>query len=60
MSFEEKSTWIYLGSRWWRTGRYLAIILGRAQDGRLAEVPYVGTMLWTIGVAIASSIVGRS
>lgn len=40
-------------------GAYLATILGRAQDGPLTEVPHVGAMLWTIGAAIAASIVGH-
>jgi hypothetical protein len=35
------------------------IILGRAEGAAIAEVPYVGTMLWTIGAAIIASIVGR-
>lgn len=59
MSFEEKNTWVYAAVSLLAYGAYLAIILGRAQDVPLAEVPYAGTMLWTIGAAIAASIVGR-
>lgn len=36
---------------------YLVIILGRAGPGPVAEVPYVATMLWTIGLAIVAAIV---
>lgn len=59
MSFEEKNTWIYAVVTVVASGAYLATILGRAQDGPLTEVPYVGAMLWTIGGAIAASIVGH-
>jgi hypothetical protein len=59
MSFEEKNTWVYAAISLVAYGAYLAIILGRAQGVPLAEVPYAGTMLWTIGAAIAASIVGR-
>jgi hypothetical protein len=38
---------------------YLGIILGRAEDIPFAEVPYVSTMLWTIGIAIVLSIAGN-
>jgi hypothetical protein len=59
MSFEERNTWIYAAVSLVAYGAYVAIILGRAQGVPLAEVPYVGTMLWTIGAAIVASIVGR-
>jgi hypothetical protein len=59
MSFEEKNVWIYAAVSLAAFGAYVVIILGRAQGIPLAEVPYVGVMLWTIGAAIAASIVGR-
>ena len=59
MSFEEKNTWVYAAISLVAYGAYLAIILGRAQGVPLDEVPYAGTMLWTIGAAIAAAIVGR-
>jgi hypothetical protein len=58
MSFDEKNTWIYALVSVGSFGAYVAIILGRAQGGPLTEVPYVGTMLLTIGIAVAASIVG--
>jgi hypothetical protein len=59
MTFEEKNTWIYALVTVGAFGAYLVIILGRAEGTPLTEVPYVGAMLWTIGAAIAASIVGR-
>jgi hypothetical protein len=59
MSFEEKGNWVYLVVSVVTYLAYLSIILGRAGDVPLAEVAYVSTMLWTIGIAIALSIVGN-
>ena len=57
MSSEEKRAWIMLVVSVVAYSIYLAIILGRAQGVPLAEVPYVATMLWTIGAAIVTAIV---
>ena len=59
MSFEEKNTWIYAVVSVAAFVAYVIVILGRAEGGPLADVPYVGPMLWTIGAAIVASIVGR-
>lgn len=59
MSFEEKGTWVFLVVNIVTYGAYLTVILGRAGNIPLAEVPYVSTMLWTIGIAIVLSIVGH-
>ena len=59
MSYEEKGSWVYLLVTAVTYAAYVLIILGRAQGGALAEVDYVPTMLGTIGVAIALTIVGR-
>jgi hypothetical protein len=59
MSFDEKGNWLYLVVSVVTYLAYVSIILGRAQDVPLAEVPYVSTMLWTIGIAVALSIVGN-
>lgn len=59
MSYEEKGEWVYLVANVLTYGAYLTIILGRAGSTPLAEVDYVPTMLWTIGIAIALTIVGR-
>ncbi len=59
MSYEEKGLWVYLVANVLTYGAYLAIVLGRGGATPLAEVDYVPTMLWAIGVAIALTIVGR-
>ena len=59
MSYEEKGEWVYLVANVLTYGAYISIILGRAGSTPLAEVDYVPIMLWTIGVAIALTIVGR-
>jgi hypothetical protein len=59
MSFEEKGTWVFLVASVSTYAFYLAVILGRADGGPLSEVSYVAVMLWTIGIAIALSILGH-
>jgi hypothetical protein len=57
MGSEERSTWVMLVVAIGAYAAYLAVILGQAAGTPLPEVPYVPTMLWTIGGAIAVSIV---
>ncbi len=59
MSYEERGQWVYLVANVLTFGAYLVIVLGQAANRPLAEVDYVSTMLWAIGVAIALSIGGR-
>jgi hypothetical protein len=59
MSFEERNTWVYAVVTLVAFGVYLVVVLGRAQDTPVADVPYVATMLWTIGAGIAAAIAGR-
>jgi len=59
MSFEEKGNWVFLVVNVVTYVAYLSVILGRAQDVPVTDVPYISTMLWTIGIAIALSIVGN-
>jgi hypothetical protein len=59
MSFEEKGTWVSVLVTVGTYVAYLIIILGRAEGTPLAEVSYVSTLLWTIGIAIALQIIGR-
>jgi len=59
VSYEEKGEWVYLVVNVLTYGTYLTIILGRAGSTPLAEVDYVPTMLWMIGLAIGLTIVGR-
>lgn len=56
MSFEERNAWIMGVVAVGGYATYLFIILGRAQAMPIAAVPYVATMLWTIGGAVVASI----
>jgi hypothetical protein len=56
MPWEEKSAWsMGIVTVATYTG-YLTIILGRAGQTPLVDVPYAGTLLWTIGAAIVAAI----
>ena len=59
MSYEEKGQWVYLVVTSVTTVAYLVLVIGQAGGGRLTDVDYVPILLWTIGVAIAASIVGH-
>lgn len=57
MALEEKRAWIMALVTACTYAVYLGIILSRAGDGPLTEVPYVATLLWTVGTAIVVTIV---
>ena len=60
MAFEEKSAWIMGFSAIGSYLAYLIVVLGRADhDIPLAEVSYVATLLWSIGIAVVATIVGH-
>lgn len=59
VAFQEKRAWILAVVTVGAYATYLAIVLGRAGDTPLAEVPYVATMLLTIGAAILAAIVSE-
>jgi hypothetical protein len=59
MSYREKGAWIYFVVTISSYGAYVAVILGRAGGAPLADVAYVRPMLWTIGIAMVASMVGR-
>ena len=59
MSYEEKGVWIYLGVALVTFGIYVGIILGRAGEIPITEVPYVSTMLWMIGLSVLLSVLTR-
>lgn len=58
MTFEERNTWIFAVTTAASYLVYVAVILARAKGLPLAQVAYVGPMLWTIGSAIGASIAG--
>lgn len=57
MALEEKRAWIMALVTACAYVTYLVVILNRAGDGPLAELPYVAALLWTVGVAITVTIV---
>ena len=59
MTHEEKRAWILLIVTVIAYATYVIIILGRANGQPLAGVHYAATLLWTIGAAIAASIVAE-
>ena len=57
MALEEKRAWIMALVTACGYVTYLVIIISRAGDGPLAEMPYVAALLWTVGAAIVVAIV---
>ena len=60
MTHEEKRAWIRLVVAVLGYSAYLAVVLGRADGRSLPEVPYAGALLWTVGGAVAASIVAEA
>ena len=59
MSYEEKGQWVYLAATTVAYGAYLMVLLVGAGTTPVPEVDYQPILLWTIGGAIAGSIIGR-
>lgn len=59
MTYEERGTWVYLVVVLGTYGVYLGIVLGQLGTTPVADIDYVGPLLWSIGISIASSIVLR-
>ena len=59
MSYEEKSTWVYLVTSAGAYAVYLAIIAGRLASTPAAQVPYVAVLLWTAGASMVANMAGR-
>ena len=57
VAFKEKSAWIMVVVTVVAYAAYLAVILKRAEDTPVADVSYASALLWSIGAAIAASIV---
>ncbi|MGW2275023.1 hypothetical protein [Streptomyces yangpuensis] len=56
MAVEEKRAWIMIVVTVVSYAAYLALVLGRSGGGPLARQPYVAALLWTVGAAIAASV----
>ena len=59
MSSEERGQWVYLVVFVVTYGAYLVITLGQLGHTAPADIDYVPTMLWSIGIGIGLAIVGR-
>jgi len=59
MSYEEKGSLVYLMVTIGTYAVDVGLIISRADGIPLADVPYRSPMLWSMGVAIGLSIVGR-
>lgn len=59
MSTEEKHTWFYAIASPIIYLVYLGVIIYRAQGVPIAEVAYVGPMLWALGLVIGTAILSR-
>ncbi|GIJ20515.1 hypothetical protein [Micromonospora lutea] len=57
MTHQEKRAWIMLVVSAVAYAVYVTVVLSRVDDGRLTSTPYAAALLWTIGGAIAASIV---
>jgi hypothetical protein len=59
MSYEEKGSLVYLVVVIGTYAAYVGVMLSRAGGGALADVAYRSPMLWSMGISIGLSIVGR-
>jgi hypothetical protein len=59
MSYEEKGSLVYLVVVIGTYAAYVGVVINRAEGGALADVAYRSPLLWSIGISIGLSIVGR-
>jgi len=59
MTYEEKGKWVYLVTSVLGFVVYAGIILSKAQNMAITEVPYVSTLLWVIGLGLVVTILGQ-
>ncbi|WP_030276244.1 hypothetical protein [Streptomyces sp. NRRL B-24484] len=57
MAVEEKRAWIMLLVTLCSYAAYVATVLGGAGSGPLTAAPYRAALLWSVGLAIAASVV---
>ncbi|WP_431682854.1 hypothetical protein [Kitasatospora sp. KL5] len=56
MAVEEKRAWIMVVVTVCTYTAYAAVVLGRAGTGPLAAAPYRAALVWSVGIAIAASV----
>jgi hypothetical protein len=59
MSYDQRGTWVYLVTSAGAYVVYLAIILGRVASTPVTHVSYVAVLLWTAGISVVATTVGR-
>ncbi|MFC4006706.1 hypothetical protein ACFOY2_05705 [Nonomuraea purpurea] len=59
MTLEEKRAWIRLVVTVAAYSGYVVVVLGRAGERPLAEVPYAAALLWSVGTAIVAAMVAE-
>ena len=59
MTYEEKGAWVYLVVTLGTFAAYVGVVLQRAGGEPLTEVAYRGPLLWSVGISIGLSIIGR-
>ena len=59
MTFDEKNTWIYGIVALVAYGGYVATVLLRAHGASVAEVAYIGPLLWSVGAAVVAAVLGK-
>jgi hypothetical protein len=56
VGYEEKRAWIMVVVPAVAYASYVSVVLAQAGNTRLADVPYVATLLWTAGTAVAATM----
>lgn len=59
MTFDEKNTWVYGVVALVAYCVYVVTVVSRAQGASVVEVAYIAPMLWSIGAAILTTILGN-
>ena len=57
MAFQEKRAWVMALVSVAAYAAYVVVVLGDRGTGTVADSPYVGALLWTVGAAIVANIV---
>jgi hypothetical protein len=60
VTHQEKRAWIMLVVSGAAYAAYAAVVLTRAGGHPLARAPYAAVLLWTVGAAIAASVVAET
>ncbi len=59
VSYEERGAWVYLAAVVATFVGYVVVVLTRADGGALTEVEYVAPLVWSVGISIGLTVLGR-